>query len=380
MTTALVVAAQYFTYFGVLGIYLPFFNLYCYHLGFNGAQIGLISGIRSVALVVFPLVWGIVADRYRRRRAIYLVCTITSTLVWTLLLFTRDFPVMLAVIAAYGIFYAPIISFLEAIALDTLGDGKGRYGHLRAWGSVSFILVVLLMGHLMERFSVSLVVPLILAGSVIHGALAFFIRPGMTDPRTTRFGDAFGLLSWQTTLFLIAGFLMLFSHGTYYGFFSIHLEELGLGKPFIGIAWAVAVLAEIVVMVNSQRIFSRFSLESVLITAFVAAALRWAVLGATGHPGVILASQTLHAMSYAAFHMASILYIDRQASGSAKTLGQAINNSLSYGLGLMAGFLVNGALYDRWGADGLFRMSAAAAVLGGGLVWLLTRMKPRRIR
>jgi PPP family 3-phenylpropionic acid transporter len=78
--------------------------------------------------------------------------------------------------------------------------------------------------------------------------------------------------------------------------------------------------------------------------------------------------------------MASILYIDRQASGSVKTMGQAINNSLSYGLGLMAGFLVNGALYDRWGAEGLFQMSAASAVLGGGLVWLLTRTKPRSSR
>jgi PPP family 3-phenylpropionic acid transporter len=380
MTTALVVAAQYFTYFGVLGIYLPFFNLYCYHLGFNGAQIGLISGIRYVALVVFPLIWGAVADRYRKRRAIYLTCTIASTLVWTLLLFTRDFPVMLAVIAAYGVFYAPIISFLEAIALDTLGDSKGRYGRLRAWGSVSFIIVVLLMGQLTERFSVSLVVPLILAGSMTQGALAFFIRSDMAGPRSTQFRDAFGFLSRPTVLFLLAGFLMLFSHGTYYGFFSIHLEELGLGKPFIGSAWAVAVLAEIVVMVNSQRIFSRFSLESVLITAFVTAAVRWAVLGVTGHPAVILASQTLHAVSYAAFHMASILYIDRQASGSVKTMGQAINNSLSYGLGLMAGFLVNGALYDRWGAEGLFQMSAASAVLGGGLVWLLTRTKPRSSR
>ena len=35
-----IIRSQYFIYFGVLGIFLPYFNLYCYHLGFSGLQIG----------------------------------------------------------------------------------------------------------------------------------------------------------------------------------------------------------------------------------------------------------------------------------------------------------------------------------------------------
>ncbi|MCP3951407.1 MAG: MFS transporter, partial [Desulfobacterales bacterium] len=60
----LVIGPQYFLYFGVMGVFLPFFNLYCYHLDFSGFQIGVLSGIRSVALVLFPLFWGLVADRF----------------------------------------------------------------------------------------------------------------------------------------------------------------------------------------------------------------------------------------------------------------------------------------------------------------------------
>jgi PPP family 3-phenylpropionic acid transporter len=157
---------------------------------------------------------------------------------------------------------------------------------------------------------------------------------------------------------------MLFSHGTYYGFFSIHLEELGLERWFIGMSWAVAVTAEILVMVSSQRLFDRFSLESVITASFLFAALRWAILGLTANPLLILASQMLHAASYAAFHMASILYMDRLSPGSTKTLAQAVNNALSYGFGLMLGFLINGALYEGWNPFWLFRMSAAAALTG----------------
>lgn len=59
------IASQYFLYFGVLGIFLPYFNLYCYHIGFTGFQIGALSALRSVTLVLFSLAWGVLADRFQ---------------------------------------------------------------------------------------------------------------------------------------------------------------------------------------------------------------------------------------------------------------------------------------------------------------------------
>ena len=56
-----IISSQYFIYFGVLGIFLPYFNLYCYHLGFSGFQIGVLSALRSLVMVLFPLTeleWG----------------------------------------------------------------------------------------------------------------------------------------------------------------------------------------------------------------------------------------------------------------------------------------------------------------------------------
>ena len=90
-TDRLVIGSQYFLYFGVLGMYLPFFNLYCYHLGFSGLNIGILSAARSVAMVVFPLVWGALADRLSARRSIYILCSFCSALIWMQYLFTVDF-------------------------------------------------------------------------------------------------------------------------------------------------------------------------------------------------------------------------------------------------------------------------------------------------
>jgi len=190
--------------------------------------------------------------------------------------------------------------------------------------------------------------------------------PAVTPPKKEfRTQGAESLFTKRTVVFLSSAFLMLASHGAYYGFFSIHLENLGYSSTFIGMAWAVASTSEILVMIKSDKIFDRFSLENVLFFSFLIASVRWIILYFAGSAAVILLSQTLHAVTYGTFHMASILYIDHLAPEQTKTLGQAVNNALSYGLGLMAGFFVNGYLYELAGSFTLFLVSSAIALAGG---------------
>ncbi|KPJ78930.1 MAG: MFS transporter [Deltaproteobacteria bacterium SG8_13] len=356
---------QYFIYFGVLGIYLPYFNLYCYHIGLSGTQIGSLSAARSLVLVIFPLLWATLADRFHSRRRLYVLCSMCAAFTWCLYLTTSAFLPMFAITVAHGIFFAPLISFLEAFSMDLLGRARQRYGNIRAWGSVNFILVVLLLGRLIDIFDIRLILLLILAGSVVQSIAAMRL-PLDAGPKTTPLpGRPATLMRLQSVVFLFCGFLMLASHGAYYGFFSIHLKTLGFSSSFIGISWALASVVEILVMITSGGIFRRFSLDRVLVFSFGAAAFRWMVLYFAHSPWLILLTQPLHAFTYAAFHMASILYIDRLTSERNKTFGQAVNNAVQYGLGLMVGFFLNGYLYGRIGSFALFAVSSLLALAGG---------------
>ncbi|MFZ5563387.1 MAG: MFS transporter [Thermodesulfobacteriota bacterium] len=369
-------ALQYFLYFGTLGMFLPFFNLYCYHLNFSGLQIGTLSSIQTGATVIFPLIWGALADRLKARKFIYILCNLAGAGLWSLFLLTTDFYPMLIITLFYSIFRAPVISFMEAFSMDILGPERNSYGRVRAWGTASFIAVVIAMGRITDIFSINIIIPLILAGTLLQsiGALAL--------PDARRRSEKSGAKSLmgqkRVGMFLLCAFLMLVSHGTYYGFFSIHLEDLGFDATFIGIAWALASLAEIVVMLASARLFARFSLESVLIFSFFAACARWLLTAVAVTGPMILACQILHAATYAAFHMASILYMDRVSPEGAKTLGQAINNAVSFGLGMMVGIFGNGIFYDNTGARPLFVASAVLALAGGLLMAATTRLAARK--
>ena len=360
-----IIAAQYFVHFAVMGVFLPYFNLYCYHIGLDGVQIGFMSSARSITNIVFPLLWGSLADRLHKKKLIYVGCCFVSSFVWCGFFLSTDFLIMLIISILYGMFYAPIISFLEALTVDVLGPEKKRYGKVRVWGSIAFILMVMTMGKVIGFFSISVILLVIFLGSFIQSFLSLKL-PFQTSSQKPFSGSGFKeFITKKTLLFLLAAFLMLVSHGGYYGFFSIHMEELGYGPFIIGLAWALASGMEIFSMVSSNTIFNRFSLERVLIFSFFVAGLRWLLLFFVTAAPLILLSQFLHAITYGTFHMASILYIDKQSPEHVKTLGQSINNAVTYGLGLMVGFLTSGYLFEMFGSKILFITSSGIAFLGG---------------
>ena len=349
-TNQTTLSLQYFLYFGVLGVFLPYFNLYCYQLGFSGIQIGTLSAFRSIILVVFSVVWSVVADRFQIRQPIYVLCNWLSASIWAAYFFSDQFWTIFFITGCYGLFYAPIISFLEAFTMDILGAQKKRYGVIRVWGSIAFIGMVVALGYCIDLFSIRIILWAVFLGSMVQSVLSLKMPQITLTKKLDFFTKAKELTSLQVVIFLVCAFMMLVSHGMYYGFFSIHLSKLGYDSTYIGVAWALASVAEIIVMVNSKWIFQHIAYQKALLISFAIATVRWVLLGYVQNAIVILLLQCMHAVTYALFHVASILYMDSLSPGEAKTLGQAVNNATTYGLGLMVGFFISGIFYEHFNA------------------------------
>lgn len=358
------ISIQYFIYYYILGIFIPYFNLYCHEIGFSGMEIGAISSLKTFSVIIFPLFWGWLADKFAARKKIFIFVNFVSCGIWGLFLLTQNFYVMMAIMFFYALFHSPIVSFLEAFTVDFLGEDKKSYGKIRLWGSIGFIISVFITGYFLDKMGVLVVVYAIFAGAFVHSFIAFKTPEEKIQERKKGGFDIGYFLKPEILLFFTASFLMLASHSPYYTFFSVYLSDNGIGNTFIGIAWGVAVFAEIIMMYNSDFIFKRLKPYHVLIFSMTAAGLRWVVLYFTSNEAIVLASQLLHCFSYATFHMASILYIDELTPEGSKTTGQAINNALTYGFGLMAGNLVSGYFYDSHGGQILFAGAGIACFAG----------------
>ncbi len=371
------ISLQYFIYFAILGVFLPYFNLYCHQLGFSGIQIGVLSSMRSILLVFFTIFWSGIADRYQIRKFLFIGCSGAGTIVWMLYFKHDTFLMVLIISAIYSIFNAPIISFMEAMTIEVLGKEKSSYGTIRAWGSIAFIATVLFMGYLIDALSIRIILMAVFIGSVLQTGFSLRL-PHVRKIRADIFYLKAGLFFRKRVIvFLFCAFLMLMSHGAYYGFFSIQLEKLGYDGTFIGLAWALASIAEIVVMVRSRWVFSKLSYENVLILSFVVATFRWFFSGFVVSPYLILLLQIAHCVTYGLFHMASILYMDSLSPDENKTFGQAVNNATTYGLGLVAGFFVSGFLYEHTSATVMFFVSGLISMVAG-LIFTAYTMKLKR--
>jgi PPP family 3-phenylpropionic acid transporter len=372
------IAGFYFFYFAFVGMFSPYWSLYLKSLRFNAVEIAVLMSVQPVMRMLGPAVWGWLADHTRNRRLVIRIAASLS-LFWYLWVFgTTSFWGMLLVLALMGFFWSASIPLVEATTLTWLGEHASRYGRIRSWGSVGFILAVLGLGYLFDYVSIHW---LLWAGlAILSGILAFAYQIPRADAvshHTDSHPVTRIVLQPKVLAFFGTCFLMAVAHGPYYTFFSIYLVGHGYAKSTVGWLWALGVICEIGIFFFMPRLMHRYSLLQILKVSLVCAVLRFLLIGwAVDILPLLLLAQALHAITFGAFHAAAVALVHHFFRGRHQSRGQALYGSLTYGAGGMLGGLVSGPLWQHWGASVLYSFSAVAAMLGFLLMWWKLRTLP----
>jgi PPP family 3-phenylpropionic acid transporter len=155
------------------------------------------------------------------------------------------------------------------------------------------------------------------------------------------------------------------SHGPYYTFFSIYLEDHGYARSVVGSLWALGVIAEVLVFTQMHRLLPRFGASRLLLFAIVVTTLRWVLIALfVDVVPVLLVAQLMHAASYGLYHAAAISLIHRLFPGRLQGRGQALYSSLSFGVGGALGSLASGYVWEGQGGAATYLLAAMLAGLG----------------
>jgi PPP family 3-phenylpropionic acid transporter len=359
-------ALFYVAMFGHMGIVLPFLAPWLERQGFGAIGIGVLMALPPLFKVLAPWCWGVWADRSGRRRELFVLATLAAGVSLSTLPLAQSVLATSAVVALYAFARAPILPYLEATTLERSEHHRFAYGPIRLWGSIAFMVVSLAYGLLRGRLSEDAGLLLAAAFLSIAAVPAVFAFPRPLDrgarPQTGSPSKAGVQGRGGLVRLLAACALMQVSHGAYYAFYSIHLQNLGYGGPVIGTLGALGVLCEVLLLARMDRVVRRFGAGRVLQASLLIAALRWLLIGSvTTIPWLALA-QTLHAVTYAAFHVAAIRQVYRIFGPDARAKGQAMFSGMTYGLGMFAGSLGAGWLSARTGIATAFLASAGVAV------------------
>ena len=374
-----ILALFYAAKFGHLGIVLPFLAPWVQSRGFGSLAIGALLALPPLFKMLAPWSWGLWADRSGKRKQLLVMAIGLAAISLGGLAAAPGLAAISLLMTLYAFTRAPILPYIEATTLEQSERGRFDYGPIRLWGSVAFMASSFGYGALSERLpadaGVLAAAALLGAGGLIALALP---GPAVWDQPSGAHAAGGGqdaAAAWsrgRKVRFFVCCALMQFSHGAYYTFYSIHLQNVGYRGTTIGALWALAIVCEVLLLTRVDAVVRRFGRGTVLRTCLALAALRWLLIGGSTAPLSLVVAQTLHAATYAGFHVTAIRTVYEMFGREERARGQAMYSGMTFGLGLFAGSLVAGWLADPIGLSAVFRGSALVA-----LAALLVAGRPR---
>lgn len=363
--------ALWFFYFAAIGVFNPYSSLWFKDLGFSTLAIGTIASLQAWTRVVAPYGWGWLGDHGAQRVRLLQMAVLATVLAAVALLLAKGyaavaFCTMLLFLANGGV--VPLAEASLARHLQTAqGLDSGRYGRVRVWGSLGFVLAVLAFGLVFESFGIALFPWVVLACygwlSVVALRLPSGDEPGHDSSATP---PVLSVLRRPAVAWFFASiFFTVLAHTGLYTFFSLYLDQMGHGKTTVGMLWAVAAAFEIAFFWWQGRLFPSITPHTWLKWAAVAALLRFAATAAFGsHLMVLVLAQMTHAISFGAHHAACIALVSRHFPGALRGRGQALYSVLGYGSSGVIGGVAGGWLSSRHGFAAVFWAASVAAAVG----------------
>jgi PPP family 3-phenylpropionic acid transporter len=361
----------YFFYFASLGVLVPFWALYLKDLGYSPLDIGGLMAVLMATKVIAPNIWGWIADQTGKGMFIVRLASLLSIATFLGVFWVRGFWPLALTIMLFSFFWNASLPQIEAITFSHLKERIQRYSSIRLWGSVGFVIAVAMVGQAVEWWGTALVPWLILALYVAIWFSSLSVPEADSVPRQLCASSLFAVLRHPEVLaFFVACFMMQASHGVYYSFYSIYLEQNDYSKTLIGALWAIGVVAEVLVFIVMHRIMARFGARRVLIVSLLLAVLRWQLTGLfPDQIAIMLLAQMLHAGTFGAFHASAIHLVHHYFPGGFRCRGQALYSSLSFGAGGALGSMLSGYLWEDMGAGLTFSIASLAALLGVIAAW-----------
>jgi PPP family 3-phenylpropionic acid transporter len=366
------------------GVSSPYLPVWFAHHGMSGSQIGLILSLPMLARVVTAPLLAVWADSFKLRRTALLILALAVTAAYAAMALPWGFAWQAVVWFAASSMFTTIPPLTDVITLRRARIDGFNFGWPRGIGSAAFIVGNLGMGFILTRGSPDMVLVWMVAAVAATSLAAHILLPpdlvheeGHAAELSDRMAGISGLLRDPVfmTAVVSAG-LIQSAHAFYYGFSTLAWKRQGIPENMTGILWATGVTAEICFLWFLEPWRRRIGPRNLLALGGLGAVVRWTALAFSPPLWLLFPLQTLHALSYAATFIASLLLVEQLSTPRNASAAQSINSALSGGVLSGVATLMSGWLFDHAGVHGYLLMSGMCAV---GMVGVLRLYAVRRL-
>jgi PPP family 3-phenylpropionic acid transporter len=303
---------------------------------------------------------------------------LSTALVLVALPYLKNFAIVLVVITATTVLFAPMMPLTASASMVMLGDRKDLYGRVRLGGTIGFGLAGIFIGALVENHGLRIA---FWSAAVIF-FLAFFISSGLIhgndeNRKRTDWSQATNLLKNPHFLvFLFIGLSGSIAFTTINTYLFPYMKSLNAGESTMGVALAVGTLSEMPVLYFASRFIKRFQAFGVLLFALGMTGLRFMLLALVPDASFVMLVQLLNGFNYPLLFVAGVTYADEQAPPQFRATAQGLFQMTISGIGAALGGFIGGILFDTVGPRGMYFTFASMVIIVLLLVIIMRRFLP----
>ncbi|MGM0576822.1 MAG: MFS transporter [Myxococcota bacterium] len=352
--------------FVFIGGYGNFFPLWLRDIGWSEPAIGWLDGARYGCLLVFPLMWGRLADHWGDGVRVLRVLTLGGLVAFLPVLWTEAFWPVMAALVTYSAFRVAHIPALDSVTLSHVERTGEEYGRYRIWGSAGFIVGGLALGAVVEGVG-RVAIPWGLVGTLAatwllvlslspesRGGLAANPQPGrirrLLADRDLR------------ALYLVGFGSRLVAQGLY-GFLALHLVDLGVADAIVPVYWAIGVVSEIILIRVRPRLFGGRSTRAVLAFVFLAMVAQYGLTAVIREPLLVAPVMILHGITFGIWYVTSVQWLGDHVPPVERATAQALFQTTGFGVGGMLSAIGAGYLFHLGQGRLMFGVAAAVAAV-----------------
>ena len=311
-----------------------------------------------IASILSPFVLGMLVDRFFASQKMMAVMHLAgAAILWFVpqALMAQNGALLIGLLFGYTLCYMPTLALTNNIAFHSLSDKDKTFPVVRVFGTIGWIVAGIFIGvtgisDTTGIFTLAAVISVILA--LYSLTLPNTPAPAKGLPVKVRdlfCADAFALLKVRHFfVFSLCATLISVPLGTYYAYTASFLADAGVGD--VSTAMSFGQMSEIFFMLVIPFLFRRLGVKYMLLIGMCAWFVRYAffALGISEEGRFLLyLGILLHGVCYDFFFVVGFIYTDRIAGEKVKGQAQSMIVMFTYGIGMLLGSQISGALYNR---------------------------------
>ncbi|WP_280769978.1 MFS transporter [Salipaludibacillus daqingensis] len=367
----------FLAYFGFGGLF-PLLTVYLQNdIQLSGSQIGMITSIGPIVMLLTQPVWGILSDYTKRPRMLLTFSVIGAGSMGFTYLFAEEYFVLVSIAAGLAVFQSAIIPLSDSMAMNYVFKNGGDYGNIRLWGAVGFALAVWFMGMLSDWMGLTVIFyafAFVLFLSAIFSAgmpkesvmEKVDIRGGMK-----KLVKVPGFLVFLLVTFLVFGPIM--ANNFYFG---LLIQFSGGSLAGVGFAFLLAAGSEVPFMRWAGDWIRKRGILVILFVAALASGIRWLFYFTGPTPEFIYMTTVIQGFSIGLFVPAALQYVTELAPKEVKATAVAIYSAVGNGLGAWFFSISAGVIMEWYSILSVYLFYGVLSLVGAFLtLWMIKSKK-----